>query len=112
MTTICKTRCDTKGCAAYKRAIPLPFDNEVIIGVEYGTIALWDRVPPTYRNGLRVEARRGHPLGRIYCRTCNGPTELIRIKATTSRTECGPRCTSARGPSCDCKCEGRNHGAA
>jgi hypothetical protein len=28
-----------------------------------------------------------------------------------SKHECGARCRNATGPSCDCKCRGKNHGA-
>jgi hypothetical protein len=32
-----------------------------------------------------------------------------RADGTTS--QCGSKCMSAKGPSCDCKCRGENHGA-
>jgi hypothetical protein len=28
-----------------------------------------------------------------------------------SKHECGARCTNATGPSCDCRCKGKNHGS-
>lgn len=30
---------------------------------------------------------------------------------TSKRHQCGARCTSATGPSCDCRCGGANHGS-
>lgn len=33
------------------------------------------------------------------------------IKAKVTEHVCGPKCTSALGPNCDCVCGGRNHGA-
>lgn len=32
------------------------------------------------------------------------------IKARTTDHKCGPRCTSALGPTCDCVCGGKSHG--
>ena len=29
----------------------------------------------------------------------------------SDKIECGPRCQSAMGPACECKCSGENHGA-
>ena len=31
-------------------------------------------------------------------------------RGTRDRKDCGPRCTGAIGPDCDCKCRGQNHG--
>ena len=33
------------------------------------------------------------------------------IKARMSAHECGAKCTSALGPSCDCECGGQRHGS-
>jgi hypothetical protein len=38
-------------------------------------------------------------------------TNYRPIKAKTTDHECGLKCTSALGPSCDCTCGGENHGA-
>jgi hypothetical protein len=46
---------------------------------------------------------------RVKCE-CGAIVKLSGMWAKESKTECGPRCTSAIGPSCDCKCNGRNHG--
>lgn len=33
------------------------------------------------------------------------------IKARLTEHSCGPKCTSALGPTCDCTCGGENHAA-
>jgi hypothetical protein len=38
-------------------------------------------------------------------------TDYRPIKARTTDHQCGPKCTSALGPTCDCVCGGRSHGA-
>jgi len=49
------------------------------------------------------------------CPSCNGPASKKMVmdthKAARPRHQCGPKCTSATGPNCDCQCGGRNHGA-
>ena len=37
-------------------------------------------------------------------------TAYTPIKARVTDHNCGPRCTSALGPSCDCTCGGERHG--
>lgn len=39
-------------------------------------------------------------------------TAYVPIKSRTTDHECGPRCTSALGPVCDCTCGGEAHGEA
>jgi hypothetical protein len=39
--------------------------------------------------------------GGVYCK---------RIKGMVSDKECGPRCTEATGPNCECTCGGDRHG--
>lgn len=34
------------------------------------------------------------------------------IRGTVTDHECDSRCTSAKGPNCECSCGGANHGAA
>lgn len=38
-------------------------------------------------------------------------TRIILFKKNPSLHECGPRCRSAKGPSCECSCGGQFHGA-
>lgn len=52
------------------------------------------------------------------CGTKGFPVKFVEDKHKEStfnskpRHECGPKCTSATGPNCECKCEGLNHGRA
>jgi hypothetical protein len=51
------------------------------------------------------------------CDACGGKVEYMgevhrdRLTVTQHQTPCDDRCTHARGPSCDCKCGGKNHGS-
>lgn len=38
--------------------------------------------------------------------------EPVKWKRTSDPTECGPRCMGATGSSCDCRCQGKNHGSS
>jgi hypothetical protein len=38
-------------------------------------------------------------------------TQRNRLYGVRYETPCDGRCTSAKGPSCDCSCGGRNHGS-
>ena len=49
--------------------------------------------------------------GATACPVCDVCVRFVPVKSKTTETECGPRCTSAVGPSCDCKCGGENHAA-
>lgn len=64
---------------------------------------------------LDVFAVEHHHYSDLHC-ACGGRCEymgrvqqdvLVRVE---ERTACDDRCTHARGPNCDCKCGGRNHG--
>lgn len=52
----------------------------------------------------------------IECGHCSEPMEYMgrvyqdRLVKDKTRCACDERCTSARGPKCDCHCGGRNHG--
>lgn len=53
------------------------------------------------------------------CQKGGFPVKFTEDKHKTSfhpnakpRHECGPKCVSATGPNCECKCEGLNHGRA
>jgi hypothetical protein len=42
---------------------------------------------------------------------CNRAMRAFEIQGRYSdKIECGPRCQSATGPSCECTCRGENHG--
>ena len=56
-----------------------------------------------------------HPPA-LLCGSCQGPVEVMgrvhreRLVREELRCPCDDRCTGARGPSCNCKCGGPNHG--
>lgn len=52
--------------------------------------------------------------GRVLtsCRGCGAPVWAARVIGKVSLVhECGARCLTSKGPSCECSCGGRNHGA-
>lgn len=49
--------------------------------------------------------------GGTACPVCDVCVKFAPIRVRVTRTDCGPRCTSAMGPSCDCTCGGANHAA-
>ncbi len=66
------------------------------------TGAAYDRARPFILNGVAVSSRC--PEHGVY-----------RLRPLAARfvesVACDARCTSARGPKCDCSCGGANHGA-
>lgn len=71
-----------------------------------------------YRCGECLEiAVLSAPAPRGKC-DCGGHLKLMgvvapngRLQTTEQRCKCDRRCTFAHGPSCDCVCQGANHGA-
>lgn len=62
---------------------------------------------------IAVEAER--QLSQLTCAcdgtmACMGRVKRDRLVHDTQRCACDARCTSARGPSCNCLCGGVNHG--
>jgi hypothetical protein len=49
----------------------------------------------------------------IVCRGCgrNRGAEMIRGKVS-HKHECGAKCLASKGPTCECSCGGKNHGAS
>lgn len=54
----------------------------------------------------------------MLCSACEGQIEVMgrvyldtRLVTDASRCPCDTRCTSAKGPNCDCSCGGKNHGS-
>lgn len=72
---------------------------------------LCDYAPPirTDSRGRRIYdySRRVYHtrMGKI------GPTRYGRLLTPEERAPCDGRCTNARGPNCDCRCGGVNHGS-
>jgi hypothetical protein len=64
--------------------------------------AAYDQARPFILNGVAVSARcPDHGVYRL---------QLLRGRVVATIT-CDARCTTARGPKCDCSCGGANHGA-
>lgn len=65
---------------------------------------------------LAVSAIDEHPASVMQCGLCAGTLETMgrverdRLVRDEYLCPCDDRCTSARGPLCTCKCNGRNHG--
>lgn len=79
-----------------------------------GTTVRVDDLTP-YRNDPDGNVRRLATLPAIPCpngcHRVNG-LALRYLKArTVAAIPCGPKCQSAKGPSCDCSCGGANHGS-
>ena len=74
------------------------------------------------RDCLSVAAANHAPVigmngfGTEVCGLCSGSMECMgrverdRLVKDTERCACDERCTSAKGPNCNCKCGGVNHG--
>lgn len=66
---------------------------------------------------LVVTAINERPAHNAICGVCTGPIENMgrverdRLVQEHLTCKCDDRCTSARGPHCNCKCGGENHGA-
>ena len=97
----------------------LPFSSDVGTGMDGRyyyrcrdclPIAVTDsHIPPTYD-------KLGRPHYAI-CAACEGEVMYLGRVENTSlllreehRSPCDGRCTSAKGPQCDCICGGKNHG--
>lgn len=49
----------------------------------------------------------------IRCRSCNRARRAVAVQGKFSaRHECNARCLASTGPSCECSCGGKNHGAS
>lgn len=66
-----------------------------------------------YPDGRRqsVDPHRGaFESLRIYCPRCDARVYVRPVVGRVTATPCGPRCTGAVGPVCECQCGGQNHG--
>lgn len=50
-------------------------------------------------------------LPDVWCVTHRWPLVATEVKGTVTDCPCDGRCTSAKGPNCDCSCGGANHGS-
>lgn len=62
----------------------------------------------TYRT---VDGTTRYLQADLPCPTCKRERSADPVKGRVTGTKCGPRCTGAVGPACDCQCGGANHGA-
>ena len=74
-------------------------------GVDY---VIFDRLGQVWTMGAN-----GSDTSRVVVRCGDHWVSLRRVLEGTkkSKHECGARCTNATGPSCDCRCRGKNHGS-
>lgn len=54
-------------------------------------------------------ARSWSPWAR--CWACKGLFKVAEIKGRRTAHECGAKCLASKGPTCECACGGKNHGA-
>jgi hypothetical protein len=105
-------RCSRKGCRQTRR-------------VDFATVTELRAYQGRPHERRYVETSRGnasyrdrYDLARILtngfqCAGCGGTRfDFNIIRGSFSEAvKCGPRCTGAVGPSCECACGGENHGA-
>jgi hypothetical protein len=77
-----------------------------------GGVDAWVRLQMT--NLYSDHPSIGIPKQRFLVMNSSPPQAIDRVvkwEKTETPTSCGARCRMARGPMCDCVCEGKNHGA-
>lgn len=95
-------KCRKKGCKSI-HAVDCPLKDETryqrgFPGVPGSAVAYVVRVPDT------------NQLPSIYCSIHRIALTEHMIKGRVTDCPCDGRCTSAKGPNCDCSCGGKNHG--
>ncbi len=72
-----------------------------------------DYVIVTHDGPIYTMAAMGSDTSKVLVRCGDHWCSLRRVHEGTkkSKHECGARCTNATGPSCDCRCRGKNHGS-
>ena len=62
---------------------------------------------------IKTEAREFHDrAGSLWLKCPAGhAVEFKAVRGTITEQKCGARCMSSTGPSCECACGGKNHGA-
>ena len=64
------------------------------------------------RDGVEVyQATMSYSL-YVRCWTCRAPFRAAPIKGKRTEHECGAKCMASKGPTCECSCGGKNHGAS
>ena len=79
-----------------------------IVSCRCGTV----RIADDGRNDYFSEIRDNR-LGPAWaCWVCVRYFRTVLIRGRIGRQECGAKCMASKGPSCECKCGGKNHGAS
>lgn len=92
-------RCRNTACRKI-RAFEYPESRESYLG--YGRYA---------RIAYRVDQIRGNvDMGYDGTCDCGAYCDSNRVKGFVTDHVCDARCTSAKGPNCECSCGGKNHG--
>jgi hypothetical protein len=53
----------------------------------------------------------GKAVDPFVCASCWGAFKVTAVKGVVTEHECGPKCLASKGPTCECQCGGKNHGA-
>ena len=97
------------------------FESEVL-GTRHGDAGYgrktWTRThsvlaaAPFVGSDIKTEVREFHDRpGAIWLKCPAGHSvEFKQVRGTVTEQQCGARCMSSTGPSCDCACGGKNHG--
>jgi hypothetical protein len=105
-------RCETKGCR-YVHVTALEMDRTssgVDSGFRYVRGADGARLLATPYSVAAVKAMSTTELG---CPQHGGTMTYVGVRATYNPDKiCDGRCMNASKPSCDCSCNGENHGKA
>lgn len=72
----------------------------------------WPKVTRFYRLEGSGRFNRPEQYAHIPC-ACGKSAKLARVVGTFSEVhKCGAKCLASTGPTCECSCGGKNHGAA
>ena len=87
-------------------------EGEVRMGHRTGRAGSADYVVVGRDGQVYTTAAMGSDHSVVQVRCGDHWSSLRSVVEGTKRSkhECGTRCTSATGPSCDCRCRGQNHG--
>lgn len=97
-------------CKVCKRAVSTLLPGKVNQRTEhaygYERVRRWVEVLVWTSTGLADWA------GTVECPGCEKPVAVVAVSGKHNPDHpCDARCTSAKGPSCECSCGGANHGA-
>jgi len=82
----------------------------VTSGLSFGQDCNRSKSDAQRAGAVYLSSRGEHTLD---CRVCGAPRHAIAVRGTYSAKKlCGARCMASTGPSCECSCGGKNHGAS